>query len=305
MNELQIDLRVIFKNILDRKLLVAKVTILACVIALVLSFIIPKTYISIAVLKPTEQNSVSNLSQFSGLASLAGVTLPMGNIENNAALAIELIQSQHFISSFLDNRNITSILFGATSWNPRKDILSYNNNIYSISENKWTRKTNFPRTSKPSRSEAHEKFMEIISIVQDKKTGYITISLESVSPYLAREWLAWLIQDVNTFIADLNIKESSESIKYLKEQVNNTQYSELRIMFYELIQEYTKSLMLAKVNKEYALSTIDPPSFEEEHISPKKLIYLFVGFAFGILLSMALLFLKSVFPKNRILKIFK
>ena len=63
-------------------------------------------------------------------------------------------------------------------------------------------------------------------------------------------------------------------------------------MFYELIKESTQSMMLAKVNPEYVLTTIDPPLIPELKSKPNRLLMVILGALMGSILSVLILFLR-------------
>ena len=39
--------------------------------------------------------------------------------------------------------------------------------------------------------------MDILSVSEDKQTGYVTVSVDHHSPFVAEHWINWLVEDVN------------------------------------------------------------------------------------------------------------
>ena len=69
--------------------------------------------------------------------------------------------------------------------------------------------------------------------------------------------------------------EAEKSIEYLKQQIANTSLADLQVMFFELIQSQTETVMLAEVRPEYVFKTIDPAVVPELKSKPRRaIIYL-------------------------------
>ena len=77
-------------------------------------------------------------------------------------------------------------------------------------------------------------------------------------------------------------------------------------MFYELIQESTQSMMLAQVNPEYVLTTIDPPVIPEYKSYPKRSMILILGAILGGMFSVLIIFVRKYgFKQDDELDIFR
>ena len=140
--------------------------------------------------------------------------------------------------------------------------------------------------------EAHEEFMEILRISEDKKTGFVTISLDHKSPVIAAKWVSWLIADVNAAVRTQDVNEASKSIEYLKQQVANTALADLQAMFFELIQSQTETVMLAEARPEYVFKTIDPAVIPEEKSKPSRALICVSGTLLGGLLGLGLVLIR-------------
>jgi LPS O-antigen subunit length determinant protein (WzzB/FepE family) len=201
---------------------------------------------------------------------------------SDSQLAISLLQSNVFLSTFIESRDILPELVAAKSWNPKTKVLSYDKNKYNSKKRIWENKA---KNNLPSNQQAYNLLLGRISIVEDTKTSYITLGIDHLSPEVARQWVQWLIEDVNTTIANKQINQARTSISYLETQIKLTPYAELRSMFYEIIQQQTQKMMLANVRDEFALTTIDPAIAPEHKSRPSKSIILIVGTLFGLIFS--------------------
>jgi uncharacterized protein involved in exopolysaccharide biosynthesis len=159
----------------------------------------------------------------------------------------------------------------------------------------WVRKVRLPRKVVPSMQEAYEKFTEdVLTIGQNSRTGYVTITVEHYSPYVAKQWVTWLVEDLNETIMQKDVHEAKQAIEYLNEQIKATSLAELRSVFSRLIEEQTKTIMLAAVTDEYLFKTVDPPVAPEEKIRPKRSIIVLLGaFLSGVVALLLVVFLNS------------
>ena len=134
----------------------------------------------------------------------------------------------------------------------------------------------------------------------------MTLNVDHLSPVVAHQWSLWIVKEINDILANMEISNSQARIDYLNNQIKITPYSELRTMFYELIQESTKSMMLAAVNPEYVLTTIDPPVIPEVKSKPNRALICISGTILGAMLSLLIILVRKYgFSKDDELDIFR
>jgi LPS O-antigen subunit length determinant protein (WzzB/FepE family) len=126
----------------------------------------------------------------------------------------------------------------------------------------------------------------------------VTIEVEHYSPVMAKQWVAWLIKDINEFMRDQDQEEAQSSIDYLTQQLEEIQVASMETVFYQLIEEQTKNMMLTKVKEEYVLKTIDPAQVPEEKSGPKRALIVVLGTMLGGILSV-LIVLVRYFTKKQ------
>ena len=284
----QIDFGEIFAALWAGKKIVAGVSFVAGLLSVIISLSLPNVYTANTLLSPAEQSSgglSSLMSQYGGLASLAGLSLPSGGDASKAQLGIQLMQSRAFISDFVDRRELLPDLMAVESWNIKTNKVAYDPDIFNEDDNVWTRDAEAPLLPKPSGQEAFKEFIEILTISEDPQTGFVSVSIEHQSPIIAARWLDWLIEDVNAAVKMQDVTEATKSIEYLKQQVANTSLAELQAMFFELIQSQTETVMLAQVRSEYVFKTIDPAVAPEEKSGPNRALICIVGTLLGIVIG--------------------
>jgi len=298
----EIDLRELFRVLWAGKWLIAGITSAATVIALIVALMLPNIYRAEALLAPTDQAGAGGLSalaaQYGGLASLAGINVGIGSADKTA-LGLEILKSRKFISEFIEGHDILVPLMAATAWNSETGDLRIDPDDYNVTSGKWVRDVRPPKKVKPSLQEAYEEFMDVFSVSQDKKTGFVTVSVEHYSPTIAKQWVDWLIDDLNSSIMREDVAEAEQAIEYLNDQIKNTSLADMQNVFFKLIEEQTKTVMLAKVSSEYLLKTLDPAIAPELRTKPKRALIAALGMLLGGVIGLISVFFMNRFSLER------
>ncbi|MDA8815000.1 Wzz/FepE/Etk N-terminal domain-containing protein [Luminiphilus sp.] len=272
------------------KWLITLTTALSVTFALMIALSLPNIYTARTILAPSESSSTGLgglMQQYGGLASLAGLSLPTGGEGSRAQLGMELIKSRSFLGAFVKRHDILPELMAVKSWDIESGSLLYDPKIYDAASEQWVRKVKLPYDARPSILEAHKEFIKILKVSKDKQTGYISVSIEHQSPIVAAQWVNWLIQDVNTEVKNQVVDEATRSIDYLTQQVESTSLTDLKAMFFELIQSQTETIMLAEVRNEFVFKAIDPAVIPEEKTKPSRLLICVLGALLGGILGIA------------------
>jgi uncharacterized protein involved in exopolysaccharide biosynthesis len=291
----EIDLKELFMVLWGGKWLISAVTGLAAAISVAVALSLPNIYTATALLAPAESSGggLSGLmKQYGGLASLAGVSLPGGEEGSRAQLGMQLMKSRAFIGDFVERRDILPELMAVESWDAESGDIIFDADDFEAATATWVRDVDFPKQPKPSLLEAHEEFMDILSVSEDKQTAYVTVSVDHHSPVIAAQWVNWLVEDVNAAVKAQDVAEAEKSIEYLKQQVANTSLADLQAMFFELIQSQTETVMLAEVRPEYVFKTIDPAVIPEEKSKPSRALICVLGTLLGGMLGVVIVLIR-------------
>jgi len=296
-----IDLTELFVAIWRGKFWVLASTILGAVLAVVVALWLPNIYHAEAKLAPSEEQQGGGLGalagQFGGLASLAGISLG-GGATNKTGLAVEVAQSRHFLTSFVRRHELEVAIMAATSMDKTTGELDIDPDLYDISQKKWVRKVKPGRSVEPSDWELFKVFSTLVSVEQDKKTGLVTIGVNYYSPVLAKQWVDWLVADLNAVMKQRDLADTRRNIAYLKDQLAKTSVADMQTVFYKLIEEQTKTLMLAEVNPDYVFKTLDPAVVPEEKAKPKRALIVVLGIVLGGVLGMMLVLIRHAIRRH-------
>ena len=152
----------------------------------------------------------------------------------------------------------------------------------------------------PSLWRAVKDFRELVlSINENDATGTTTVSIKWTDPQIAARWANEYVTLANDIIRTRDREESERNIEYLKEQIEQSTVVALQGVMYNLVEEETKTVMLANARADYAFSVVDPAVAPEVRTSPKRKLILISGIVLGIFVGVLAVFGTNVFRQVR------
>ena len=293
----EIDLRELASIIWQGKWLILCITAIFSVASVFYALSVPDEYQSTVLLAPASSggSGLSKLAgQYGGLASLAGINLGGGSGgDDKVAIAMAIIKTWGFLESFIEQNNMQVALFAVTGWDRTSNKLIIDPEVYDQVNEKWEREFSLEKGTKaePSSWELYKILKDRISISKDKKTGLISLTIEYYSPELAKQWVESLVKEINTNLKKRDRDEATKSIQYLQEKIQETHVSDMQSVFYQLIEEQTKTLMLAEVSEEYVFKTLSQAKVAEVKSNPKRALLVIFGTLLGGILAVLIVFL--------------
>jgi hypothetical protein len=182
------------------------------------------------------------------------------------------------------------------SWNPKTNKVSYDTNIYDTNSNNWIRDYSYPQKQIPSAQESFQVFKtKHLTLSEDSKSGFITLSIKHQSPVIAKQWAELVINEVNSFYRLKDKLESEKAVSYLNQQISMTGLSEIKQVLAQLIQEEAKKLTLIEANQFYVFDYIDPPVAMELKSEPRRSLIVILSAILGGMLSVLFVLIKHYF----------
>ena len=297
----EVDIEAILRILLDGKWLIASATTFLSIISLIYSLQLPNIYESRALLTPVEPSSSLSgaLQSYSSLAALAGVSLPSQNSESNSVQAIEKLNSLSFFENNVLPKISLTELMAVKSWNFNENIIELDPKIYDSKKKKWIRDFSYPKKRIPSAQESFKTFSEKhFTVIEDKKTGFITLSIKHQSPHVAKKWVEIIVDEINGFYRKKDKTEAEKAVNYLNMQINKTNLAEIKQVMAELLQQETQKLTLIEANDFYVFDYIDTPALMEEKSEPKRSLILLLGTIIGIFIGIILVLIRHYRSKS-------
>ena len=241
------------------------------------AYLIKPVYRASTVLLPTsaERDSLSGsltsaLGSLGGLASLAGVNIGSGNSATEEALAV--LRSRQFTESFISDKNLMPKFF-AGKWDAARG--------------KWQ----VSPEHQPTPAKAFMYFdTKVRSIVQDRKTGLVSLQIDWRDRTEAANWANELIQRLNAEMRGRAIAKAEASLGFLERELTSTSVVDTREAISRLIEAQVKQRMLANVSPEYVFQVVDKAMAPDadDRIWPKKLLLIGIGVILGLAFGAAL-----------------
>lgn len=273
----------------DRKLLVG-VTLLFAICSVLFALSLPNVYQASVLLRPqSSEGALGGLArQYGGLASLAGISLPSGSGQSKTQLALEVLKSKKFAYEFALRHDLLPAFFAAEGWDSKLDVVRYNPELYDFSSKQWLSDGEPPRSAAPSAEEFHELWLTRVGVSESSETGFVSLTMRHFSPALSKEWLDWLIKDLNEAIRAQDLAEAERAVLYLEQQLQQTKVAEIRELLAGLLRSHMESRMMATVEPHYVFSVIDPPTVPERKAEPNRPLLCILGTLLGVILSILL-----------------
>jgi uncharacterized protein involved in exopolysaccharide biosynthesis len=253
--EQELDLPALVRVLWAYKYFIVGVTVAAGLVAVALALTATPIYraeVVVTEVRDDNMNAAASIaSQLGGLASLAGMNLNSGSSDRNSKAVLE---SRRLAEEFAQRHDLQSLLL--------------------------------PDATDPTLWFAVRKFREeVLSISFDTLKGTATIGMNWTDPSTAAQWANDYVHLANELVRGRAIDDASRNIAYLNNQIAETTVVELQRVVYNLIENETKALMLAKVRDEYAFAVVDPAVPPEVRSSPRRTLMVLLGLALGAALS--------------------
>ena len=288
----EFDLRELFNVLWTAKKFIILITAIFAIGSVVYSLSLNNYYQSGSIFIARSASGNQGLSQYSGLAAMAGIKLPSSG-EDKAAQTIELIQSRKFVKHLMTFDDILPSIMAPKSYNSASQELQYDKKLYDSENKTWKRKPEKNRPIIPSYLEAHEEYIEnILSISQDKLTGFILISIEHISPVFAKELLDLIIRESNELLRKKDMEESNQGLVYLTSELSKTPFVEIKESINALIEVQLEKQMLAQIHQDYILIEIEPPFIPEKKSKPSRALICILGTMLGAIISVLIVFIR-------------
>jgi uncharacterized protein involved in exopolysaccharide biosynthesis len=263
---------------------------LFALLSIVIALMLPNYYKASATVfvKPRSGGGgiVEMASRFSGLAGLAGIDIGSANEALSARdLVIARMNSLDFYEQYIYEAVLVELM-AYKNWDAPAGKDSFDKSVYLVSEERWIRDVSYPQTVKPSAQESHEAFMDdYFRVRSDAETGFLIITVEHQSPVIARKWVDLVLMSLTESLRARDVEEAQRAIYFLNEERGKTSLVAMEDTFSQLIEEQTKTIMLANATQNYVFDIIQPAFVPEEKSRPfRALICITVTF-FGVVVA--------------------
>lgn len=291
----------IFKIFFSEKKQIFLITFAFTILSFCFSLFLPTIYSSSALLVSSESKSMdNNLMIPSSALSLAGINIPSSMSSSLIPEVVETLKSQKFFEeNFLNQINLHDLM-AVDSWNSYENIITYDKKIYDNEKNIWVRDFKHPYKQIPSTAESylifHKDHFKIIKVMDGAaQTRFYKVVMKHKSPEIAKTWLEIILREINRKYRQDQKEISKASLDYLNMQISRTSFSEIKQALSLLVKKEVEILTLVELNEDYVFKVIDPPTLDEFHDSPQRMLFVLVGFVLGFFTSIMIVLIRVFF----------
>jgi len=259
----EIDLWELWETIWSGRWLIVAIASVFTLGGVTYSLLAQEWYEADVVLAPAEKKSIGGaLSQFAGLASLAGVDIPGAGEQEPVAV----LKSKEFARAFITDLQLTNVIMEGEDF----------------------------QGEKPDIRDAVRVFEEKVrSVSEDKKTGLVTLSIRWKDPETAANWANLLVKRLNDRLRTQAEAESGRNVAYLQREIAASSVVSLQQSMGRVLEGEMQKLMLARGNEEFAFKVIDRAVPPKQRDAPKRALILIVSLLAGGFLGLLVVFLRK------------
>jgi len=215
------------------------------------------------VLAPAEKRSIGGaLSQFAGLASLAGVDVPGAGEQEPVAV----LKSNEFAGAFIADLELLPVIMDGEPFEGDKADLRDAVRVFG---------------------------KKIRSVTEDKKTGLVTLSIRWKDPEAAASWANLLVKRLNDRLRTQAEAESARNVAYLQREIAASSVVSLQQSMGRVLEGEMQKLMLSRGNEEFAFKVIDRAVPPKQRDAPKRALISIVSLLAGGFLGILVVFLRK------------
>jgi len=244
----------------------------------------PNWFRSEVLLKPVDQKNggMSGSSDAAGaLASLTGINLNSGNLTGEP---IAIFTSREFTGAFIQDRNLLPLLYSRR---------------WDAAANHWKPPALFGFLGTPDIRDGEEYFKDkIVTVVENKKTGLVTLAVEWKDPKAAADWANEMVDRLNERMRQRALKEANYNVNYLEQQLALTNLVPLQQSIGRVLESELQKLLLAQGNPEYSFRIVDHAQPSKHRVGLPKPLLVVEGLLGGVFLWSLILISRYLMRRN-------
>lgn len=255
----------IWRAVWIRRWLVFTVMMTFAVAAAVYALTATQWYQADVVLLPVKEKSISgSLSQLSSLGSLVGINIPLAT----GSEPVAVLKSKSFVREFIEDEKLLPILLA----------------------DKWDAAAGDWKTQGADRPDVRDgvKYFDekVRNVIEDKKTGLVTLSIQWKNRTDAANWANLLASRLNDRLRTEAIQEAEVSIAYLQKEMLNTSNVSLNQSISKVLESEMQKMALARANKEFAFKVVDSAFPPKRRKYPQRALIVAMSAVLGAVAAM-------------------
>ncbi len=292
----EIDLRELFKTLLNNKWKIIFFTIIVTTCSIFYSLTIPNSYKSETVLVPQGQSKGASLGGLSALAGLAGVDISGGGDVNafdslSAIIADfefnkELIIKYNLIEKLANDENFIFAMNDSSYYQMLKSKTSSEVKDVSLDEKLFL---------------SYQKLKSIVSMSQDKKSSTILLIAETNDRFLAKELVEIYLIEATAKLREIEMSDVNSQIKFYQDELSKANDVALKEQLSKLTSTLMQKRVLSQANRYYVVKQLTLPqvAYIKDKTKPKRALIVVVSFVTSLILAIFGVFLLEFMKSSK------
>ena len=240
---------------------------------------------------PREQRELDG--GLSGLASVAGISLPSVQ-QTNFSLYLEGLHSRAIADFLAEDEQLLRTIY-QREWDEQARAWAEPAGLFQGIKGVLRGVLGFPpsRWAPPSGARLHEFINEEVTIAQDEESQISTLTIKTESPIVGREFLRKLHKSVDEYIRQKSIRSAKSYVSYILGRLEEVRVEEYREALVSALAQQEKSLMLASDEAAFAAEAFGEPYSSLKPTDPKPVVVLLLSLIAGAVVSFGAIIWKS------------
>lgn len=230
----------------------------------------------------TGGNSISNI-----LPSF----ISSGNYNPQIEYAIQIAESYGFLSKFIVENDLLPELLAFKNYNPSSGEITLKKNADQLRIKNLFKDREVDYESNEVQ-DAVKVLRKKFSIYADIESTIVIAQFSYYSPYLARDLLEQLLNDISKTIAAKDVVNAERNVDYIAQKINSYPQSIITKTLGSLLESNLTKMVLAQSDDEYAFSTIDAPILPLKKYWPSRTFIVLSTFLFMVLIIIVSIFIE-------------
>ena len=297
----EIDLQELFLTLWRGKYLICLIALLGIVFSSMHLRNSERKYSVEVVFKPViEENTGPNLSGLSGLASLAGVSLPTSNSSDFITYQ-RLIFSEEVAARVFVNRDLIIKLFNG-EWNSDAES-------FEAPPTRWFSKTKqvvksaligFEKNKYiPPGPKRLSMLMRSEFNISRDSNGFLLVTAQTTKPDLMVELISNTSQETDSLLKERFFLTAEATLEFYYKKLLTSRSPEHREALAKLISVEDQKLMLATKNTNFVAELLTTPNISLYPTSPRPSLILALGLVMGVFLGIIIVLISNTIKKRR------
>ncbi len=230
------------------------------------------------------QNLTSSLSRFSGLASLAGINLPVEESVSPFTQFNELLRSATLAQRVEEKHGILTRVF-KDDWDAENGQWLRPSGLKAMVKRWLYPFFHLPAWTPPTIHGLAGFLEENVVVFEVGRSGMRQIEFRHKDPTFALHLLTWIHEECDALIRQGAEERTSSQIQYIESKLRNVTTAEHRQSLVELLSDQEKRMMMIQVDLPFAARIVEAPMVSDKPTSPKPKLMLALAVAGGFLIG--------------------